>query len=127
MKPSWKFFLVLAASISGASGCDEPPLTFHRGESNSWNMIVPAGFDQQAILKAARWRCGTRAICQVTAYASETYLKPDIPEDERWLATVFTYSRNSDSGFEQILWDCSIYRDTPPDMCRRGPILDPEL
>ena len=126
MKRWWTSGLALASTAVVASGCDEPSLAFHQGDAGTWNMIVPTGLDQQTILKAARWRCGTTAICQVTAYTSEAYLKPDIPEDERWLATVFTYSRNSNSGFEQILWDCSIHRDTPHEQCRRGPIVDPE-
>ncbi|MGZ8979082.1 MAG: hypothetical protein ACXW22_16825, partial [Allosphingosinicella sp.] len=126
MRSSDRLVLALAIGILGASGCDTPSVTFHPGETGTWNMIVPTGLDQQAILKAARWRCGTTAICQVTAYTSDAYLKPDIPESERWRATVFTYSRNSNSGFEQILSDCSIYRDIPQDQCRRRPIIDPE-
>ncbi|MEA3051633.1 MAG: hypothetical protein QOG72_536 [Sphingomonadales bacterium] len=127
MSGSWRLGLALAASVLGASGCDEPSLTFHPGEAGTWKMIVRAGLDQDTILRAARWRCGTAAICQVSAYTSDAYLKPDIPEDERWRATVFTYSRNSNSGFEQILWDCSVYRDAPRERCRGEPIVDPEL
>jgi hypothetical protein len=118
--------LALAIGALGASGCDKPSVNFHPGEAGTWNMIVPAGLDQRAILKAARLRCGTATICQVTAYTSDAYLKPDIPEDQRWRATVFTYSRNSNSGFEQILWDCSVYPDTRKDQCRGEPIVDPE-
>lgn len=124
---SWRLALALAVSVLGTSGCEEPSLTFHRGPAGTWTMIVPPDFDQETILRAARWRCGTAVICQVFAYTSEAYLKPDIPEDERWRATVFTYSRNSNSGFEQVLWDCSIYRDTAQDKCRGEPIVDPEI
>ncbi|HEY0130325.1 MAG TPA: hypothetical protein VGB57_02885 [Allosphingosinicella sp.] len=90
-------------------------------------MIVPRGFDQAETLRAARERCGRAALCQVFAYTDEVYLKPDVPEDERWRATVLAYSRNWNSGFEQILWDCSIYRDTDRSQCRGEPIVDPEL
>jgi hypothetical protein len=118
--------LALAIGAVGAGGCDKPSVTFHPGEAGTWNMIVRPGLGQEAILKAARWRCGTASLCQIFAYTSEAYLEPDVPEDERWSATVLTYSRNSNSGFEQILWDCSIYRDTPRDQCRGSPIVDPE-
>ena len=126
MRRSDRLGLALAIAAIAASGCDRPSVTFHRGEAGTWNMIVPAGFDQQAILKAARWRCGTATICQVTAYTSDSHLKPDIPEDQRLRAAVFTYSRNSDSGFEQILWDCSAYPDARKDQCRGEPIVAPE-
>jgi hypothetical protein len=119
--------LALAASLLGTSACEEPSIAVHPGPAGTWNMIVPAGFDQAAILRAARLRCGTAPLCQVFAYTHEAYLRPDIPEDERWSATVFTYSRNSGSGFEQILWDCSLYPDSPKDRCRGEPIVDPEL
>jgi hypothetical protein len=90
-------------------------------------MIVEPRVDQARILRAARHRCGKADLCQVSAYRNEAYLKSDVPEDERWRATVFTYSRNMNSGFEQILWDCSIYRDTRRDQCRGEPIVDPDL
>jgi hypothetical protein len=122
---AWRLGLALTGLVA-ASGCGEPSLSFHPGEAGSWNMIVPAGLDQAAILKAARWRCGTAPLCQISTYTSDAYLKPDVPVDELWRATVFTYSRNSNSGFEQMLWDCSIYPDTPRDQCRGEPIIDPE-
>jgi hypothetical protein len=127
VRVSWRLGLALAGVVLGTGGCEKPSLSFHPGEAGTWYMVVPPNLDQEAILRAARWRCGTAALCQVSAYTSEAYLKADVPEDERWSATVFTYSRNSNSGFEQILWDCSIYRDTRRDQCRGEPIIDPEL
>lgn len=125
MRRSDRLGLALTIAALGASGCDKPSVTFHPGEAGTWNMIVPTGLDQQAILRAARLRCGTMTICQVTAYTSDAYLKPDIAEDQRLRATVFTYSRNSNSGFEQALWDCSLYPDTPRDDCRGQEVIEP--
>jgi hypothetical protein len=118
--------LALIIGLLGTSGCGEPSLSFHPGGAGTWTMIVPPELGQEAILRAARWRCGQAALCQVTAYPSDSYLKPGIPEAELWRATLFTYSRNSGSGFEQVLWDCSVYPDTPRDDCRGQEMVEPD-
>ena len=66
----------------------------------------------------AREECGTRSFCKIMGWTDSAYQPRGFPMTDREVnAMTFSYSLNRDTGYEQVSWNCDIYKDIDPSGC----------
>ncbi len=65
-----------------------------------------------------REECGTRSFCKIMGWTDPAYEPRGFPMTDREVsAMTFSYSLNRDTGYEQVLWNCDIYKDVDSSGC----------
>lgn len=98
---------------------DKPEAIFKPWQgSDTFIMVAPPELDAEQWRIKAKKHCGNREFCKVVGWASETEAASGFPmTDREFEAQVFSYGVNRVTGYDEALWDCSVFPRKSDDEC----------
>lgn len=87
------------------------------GGIGNYALIAPEMSADELVL-VSREKCGQKNMCSIFAWSNETDIARAFPMTDREVeAQIFTYKVNRNTGFDQRLWNCSLYKEKSGDDC----------
>lgn len=112
------FWIYLTVTDDSAS---QPEFVSMPGLAN-YAMIIPPDAKTDALVIAAKDKCGDQDICMVHAWQNKADMARAFPMTDKELASVaFSFSINRTTGHEKALWNCAVFKTKKGNDCLATP------
>lgn len=115
-------FVPLAALTLASCGSGSDMQFTPMGGLNNWALLIPLDAQQAEIEAAAKEKCRSDTHCSVLGWTDEANMAETMEMlDREYAALKFRYDVNRTTSHEQVLWDCSVFKQASKAHCLDPP------
>lgn len=109
---------VVENNTAGSAPSAAAPVFSELNGLNNIAMIFDVSMKQEDVAAAAKEHCAGKQVCLVLGWTEQSSAATAMPmTDGEVAAQAFSYSVNRNTGFEQVLWDCSRFQQADTSEC----------